>query len=138
MGTATPDLDVMDRVQQSFPDGAPLVVDMGAYEFVTVTCPWDCGGTPDGAVDIVDFLALLGQWGVACGSCDTGTGGPGVDTVEFLGLLQHWGPSCESGGTIPQTVQDCMQDYSFDAQVLAECICKVEPCTQGCPPENCQ
>ncbi len=134
----TPDLDVMDRVQQSFPDGAPLVVDMGAYEFVTVTCPWDCGGTPDGAVDIVDFLALLGQWGVACGSCDTGTGGPGVDTVEFLGLLQHWGPSCESGGTIPQTVQDCMQDYSFDAQVLAECICKVEPCTQGCPPENCQ
>ncbi len=54
-------------------------------------CPWDCGGaTPDGVVNVVDFLLLLQQWGQVGTSCDMGSNG--VNTVDFLALLQHWGP----------------------------------------------
>jgi hypothetical protein len=53
-------------------------------------CPWDCGGTPNGVVNTVDFLALLQQWGTTGGSCDFGNNG--VNSVDFLALLQHWGP----------------------------------------------
>jgi len=54
-------------------------------------CPWDCGGgaSTDGTVGIVDFLALLAQWGDP-GSCDFD--GDGVDIDDFLALLNNWGP----------------------------------------------
>ena len=52
-------------------------------------CPWDCGDS-DGEVGIVDFLALLGEWGVAGGSCDFDGGGTGI--TDFLALLGNWGP----------------------------------------------
>ena len=52
-------------------------------------CPWDCGDF-DGAVGIVDFLAMLAQWGTP-GSCDSdGDGAVGI--VDFLALKGHWGP----------------------------------------------
>ena len=51
-------------------------------------CPWDCGGDDDGNVGIVDFLALLAQWGTP-GTCDFDGGGVGI--VDFLALLAHWG-----------------------------------------------
>ncbi len=54
-----------------------------------MTCPWDCGGDNDDAVGIVDFLALLAQWG-GPGSCDFDGGGVGI--VDFLKLLANWGP----------------------------------------------
>lgn len=54
-------------------------------------CTWDCGGVPDGVVSVVDFLALLGQWGQVGSSCDVDGGG--VNTVDFLSMLQNWG-SC--------------------------------------------
>jgi hypothetical protein len=49
------------------------------------TCPWDCG---DGIVNVVDFLALLAQWGLA-GSCDFDGGG--VTVTDFLEMLANWG-----------------------------------------------
>ena len=52
-------------------------------------CPWDCGGDNDGAVGIVDFLALLGQWTMVGTSCDFDSGGVGI--VDFLELLANWG-----------------------------------------------
>ncbi len=54
-------------------------------------CPWDCDSaeSTDGTVGIVDFLALLAQWGGA-GSCDFDGGGVGI--TDFLALLAHWGP----------------------------------------------
>ena len=52
-------------------------------------CKWDCGDG-DGTVGIVDFLALLGQWGQNDTSCDFDGGG--VDIVDFLKLLSNWGP----------------------------------------------
>jgi hypothetical protein len=61
-----------------------------AFLRVRIHCPWDCGGDHDGAVGIVDFLALLAQWGEAGGTCDFDGGGVGV--VDFLALLGNWGP----------------------------------------------
>ena len=66
-------------------NGDPPIVDMGAYEL----CRWDCGGDHDGNVGIVDFLALLAQWGQVGTSCDFDGGGVGI--VAFLDLLAHWG-----------------------------------------------
>ena len=66
-----------------------------AYLFVagdTPACPWDCGGENDGNVGIVDFLALLAQWGMVDATCDFGLGAPGVGIEEFLKLLGNWGP----------------------------------------------
>ncbi len=69
-------------------EGEPLYLLAGV-----LPCPWDCGGTPNGVVDTVDFLALLQHWGPAGGGgpCDFDNNGI-VDTVDFLALLQHWGP----------------------------------------------
>ncbi len=85
----TPDLDILDRMTDGLQDGT-AVVDMGAYEFLPSACPWDCAGGSN--VGIVDFLALLAQWGQECTSCDFGLGdvNPGVGIEEFLALLAHW------------------------------------------------
>jgi hypothetical protein len=61
----------------------------------STACPADCGEI-DGVVDIVDFLALLVQWG-GVGSCDFNGGG--VDVVDFLELLANWGPCLQSDDT---------------------------------------
>src|SRR5262249_43006675 len=52
------------------------------------TCIWDCADS-NGVVGVVDFLALLAQWGQTGTSCDFDNNG--VGTVDFLALLQHWG-----------------------------------------------
>jgi hypothetical protein len=59
--------------------------------FAAPDCPWDCdtGESIDGTVGIVDFLALLGQWG-GPGTCDFDGGGVGI--TDFLELLANWGP----------------------------------------------
>jgi hypothetical protein len=51
-------------------------------------CPWDCGDQ-DGTVGIVDFLAILAQWG-GPGSCDFDFDGA-VGILDFLQLLGNWG-----------------------------------------------
>jgi hypothetical protein len=55
-------------------------------------------GVSDGAVDALDFLMLIGQWGTPCGGgCEadiTGAeGGPdgAVDSLDFLMLIGQWG-----------------------------------------------
>ncbi len=52
-------------------------------------CPGDCADA-DGVVGILDFLALLSEWGQACTVCDVDGGGVGI--TDFLELLAHWGP----------------------------------------------
>jgi hypothetical protein len=55
-----------------------------------ISCPWDCADD-DGIVGIIDFLALLAQWGEVGSSCDFD--GDGVDRVDlFQQLLANWGP----------------------------------------------
>ena len=47
-------------------NGAPPIVDMGAYEFQDTTSSADItgplGGVPDGCVDAFDLGAMLGAW----------------------------------------------------------------------------
>jgi hypothetical protein len=57
--------------------------------FVPDPCPWDCGDN-DGEIGIVDFLAVLAQWGNP-GSCDV-DGNNVVEINDFLALLANWGP----------------------------------------------
>ncbi len=82
------DPDTPDCQQAPGQCGDPPVVDMGAYEF-QLPCPWDCTQTGDGNVGIVDFLALIAQWG-GPGTCDIDGGGVGI--TDFLELLANWGP----------------------------------------------
>jgi parallel beta-helix repeat protein len=70
-------------------NGDPPIVDMGAYEYQT-HCPWDCGVPADGQVSVIDFLAMLSQWGNVGSPCDFDGGGVGV--TDFLMLLVNWGP----------------------------------------------
>ena len=62
------------------------------FNIPTEICPWDCDGaeSTDGTVGIVDFLALLSQWGQVGSSCDFDGGGVGI--TDFLALLANWGP----------------------------------------------
>ncbi|MHC4217918.1 MAG: hypothetical protein ACYSU7_05615 [Planctomycetota bacterium] len=53
------------------------------------TCPWDCGDGDDN-VGVVDFLAMLAQWGQSGAPCDFDN--DGVSVVDFLALLANWGP----------------------------------------------
>jgi hypothetical protein len=53
-------------------------------------CPWDCGDPADGDVGVVDFLAMLAQWGENGAACDVD--GDGVGVTDFLTLLANWGP----------------------------------------------
>jgi len=56
---------------------------------LTPDCPWDCGDG-DGTVGIVDFLALLAEWGQVDTPCDVD--GSGVGITDFLEMLATWGP----------------------------------------------
>ncbi len=95
-GSATTDLDgnprFVDDLNTKDTGLGQCPVDMGAYEFqqgdACSPCPWDCGDG-DGQVGIVDFLAVLAQWG-SPGSCDFDGGGVGIN--DFLELLANWGP----------------------------------------------
>ncbi len=58
-------------------------------------CPWDCDGSNDGSVNILDLLSLLAQWDanapVLClgGSCDFNGDGC-VDVIDLLKMLAHY------------------------------------------------
>jgi hypothetical protein len=69
-------------------DGAGMTIG-DAFIVVRLSCPWDCGDS-DGSVGIVDFLAMLAQWGQIAVPCDFD--GDGVGVVDFLVLLANWGP----------------------------------------------
>ena len=66
----------------------PTVTGLDAIAFA-LSCSWDCGDN-DGTVGIVDFLALLAQWGQVDTSCDFDGGGLGI--TDCLELLANWGP----------------------------------------------
>jgi hypothetical protein len=40
-------------------------------------------------IDVVDFLALLAQWGQTGTACDVNGGG--VDVTDFLEIVANWG-----------------------------------------------
>ncbi|MHC4142570.1 MAG: hypothetical protein ACYSUF_12105, partial [Planctomycetota bacterium] len=54
------------------------------------TCPGDCAAGGDGAVNVLDFLTLLAEWGQVGVPCDLD--GNGVDISDFLLMIANWGP----------------------------------------------
>ena len=73
--------------------GIPVVVDMGAYEYQGDPFPVKFGDIDgDGIVGIVDFLALLADWGSCVEECclaDLDIDGV-VGVIDFLLLLGNW------------------------------------------------
>ncbi|MCH8822948.1 MAG: right-handed parallel beta-helix repeat-containing protein [Planctomycetes bacterium] len=70
--------------------GTPPLVDMGAYEFQLVACPWDLDG--DGSVGISDLLHLFGNWGSNPGNPADFDKDGFVNTNDLLILFANWGP----------------------------------------------
>ncbi len=70
--------------------GTPPIVDMGAYEFQPVLCPWDLDNIND--VGVGDLLALLGAWGPNPGHPADFDGSGDVGVGDLLILLANWGP----------------------------------------------
>ena len=101
---------------------------------ITPFFPWDCGGDNDGNAGIVDFLALLGQWG-GPGDCDFDGGNVGI--TDFLELLGHWGPICNffwevsPEGMDLLSIQEDLDANDFD---MAWCIDQPLDDTFICPP----
>ncbi len=81
-------------------NGAPPIVDMGAYEF-QLPCPWDLNG--DGEVNVADLLLLLVvdltdlrlvplNFG-PCDGCPEDVNGDGVfDVEDVIAVAMHFGP----------------------------------------------
>jgi hypothetical protein len=63
------------------------------------------GGGPDGNVDALDILVMIGQWGTPCtGSCEADITGPSgvpdgnVDALDYLMLISQWGTPANCPG----------------------------------------
>ncbi len=106
----TPDLDFNDRIVAADYTCSGAIVDMGAYEFPGLCCPWDMND--DGAVGTSDLLALLSAWGTdPDGPPDFDCSGE-VGTSDLLVLLSNWGPcpgECPLS-TTPLTIEEEMDD----------------------------
>jgi len=87
MGNETGDRTSKKFVSKDSPDvpARPRLT----IEYLPPPCPWDCDDPADGEVNIVDFLALLAQWGQVGVSCDLDGGG--VSITDFLKMLAAWG-----------------------------------------------
>jgi hypothetical protein len=57
-------------------------------------CDEDCAEPSDGVVNIVDLLAMLGQWGSG-GSCAITSENNSVDVNDLLQLLSAFGATCQ-------------------------------------------
>ena len=89
----TTDLDgnprfIDDPVTKDTGNGVSPIVDMGAYEFQLVICPWDLDNS--GSVGTSDLLELFAQWGTN-GPADFNKDGF-VNESDLLILLANWGP----------------------------------------------
>ena len=57
---------------------------------VAPPCPADCADPLDGMVNILDFIAMVDQWGDA-GSCDVDGSGL-VNILDYIQMVDLWGP----------------------------------------------
>jgi hypothetical protein len=104
---AGPEPDAIDNIQMWMEPGQPPA------------CPGDCAFPPDKVVNVVDFLALLAQWG-GPGSCDINGDGL-VNIQDFLLLLALWGPcpapnndECVAPEPIDKTDPEGLSIATFD------------------------
>jgi hypothetical protein len=98
-GLADTDLDgdprfAADKIDFDTGCGIPVVVDIGAYEYVGDPFPVKLGDLDgNGTVGIVDFLAQLADWGSCVEQCclaDLDIDGD-VGITDLLLLLESWG-----------------------------------------------
>ena len=78
-------------------------------------------------MDILDFLALLADWGPCPASCPPSCpadldGDCTVGIVDFLALLADWGCGDPSSETFPESGQECIDRYWPDVGKVATCI----------------
>ncbi|MHC5006755.1 MAG: hypothetical protein ACYTGF_05275 [Planctomycetota bacterium] len=91
LGILAPPGDTIQRIDIWDQSGGPEgISSLALYQQQLPACPGDCGFPPDKVVNIVDFLALIAQWG-GPGSCDLNGDGV-VSNQDFLLLLALWGP----------------------------------------------
>jgi hypothetical protein len=85
---------VFSNLIANVPVGGDASPSWGAAPNDDVPCPGDVDG--DGDVGVVDFLELLGAWGMCLDAprrCPTDLDGNGmIDVVDVLELLARWGP----------------------------------------------
>lgn len=89
-------------------------------------CPWDCGNF-DGSVGIVDFLALLAQWGQIDTSCDVDGGGVGI--TDLLDLVANWGPCPGPAACGPGHGACCLANGTPGCEDISCCasVCAIDP-----------
>jgi hypothetical protein len=106
-------------------DGDPPIVDMGAYEFQGLPCPWDLDG--DSNVFVTDLLMLLANWG-PCDGCPADFNDDGiVNVLDLLALIANFGPCPGS-----PCVWDVTGDGVVDNADLQQVLDNLGPC-DGCP-----
>ena len=83
---------VDDPATKDTGNGDPPIVDMGAYEFQALLCPWDLDS--NGSIDVSDLLLLLGSWGTCPSKAECPAdfdGSNNVGVADLLVLLASWG-----------------------------------------------
>jgi hypothetical protein len=89
----TPDIDRLDRLFDGDADETETV-DLGAHEYICLTCPYDVAGG-DGLIGFADLLAVLSAWG-PCDKCPEDFDESGaVGFADLLVILSNWGPCDE-------------------------------------------
>jgi hypothetical protein len=126
---------------QSGGNGAELVdnIQMWMEPAQVPVCPCDCAVPRDKVVSVIDFLALLAQWGRP-GPCDCAQPPDGVvSVIDFLALLAGWGPcptpannKCDEAFkiTIPGpgvVIEEHFDMYGATASVDYFYKCRTEP-----------
>ena len=104
--------------------GDPPIVDMGAYEYQGIPCPWDLDS--DGNVFVMDLLLLLMDFGICDGSPADFDGDGCVTVVDLLTLMFNFGP-CPDGGC----PWDVNGDGTVDKADLWQVLGNQGPC-DGC------
>ncbi len=92
------------------PDGVNPLVDMGAYEFLGTSCPWDLDSNSD--VGFTDLLALLAAWGPNPGHPADFDGDGLVGINDFLAVLANWGSCLTMLQMQLQTIRSAIELYN--------------------------
>ncbi len=119
---------VDDPATKDTGNGDPPIVDMGAYEFQVVICPWDLNG--NGTVGVGDLLILVGNFGPCDGECPADFDGDGfVGVLDLLALIANFG-ECPGTGCPWDVNGDGVVDH-LDVMAVND---NMGPCND---PDNC-
>ena len=85
-----------------------------------IQCPEDVDR--DGEVEVDDLLIVLAEWG-NCPCLGDVNDDCEVDVDDLLAILAVWGECGAPSGSVPQTVEDCIERFGYEDPVaLEKCI----------------